>query len=155
MPIYEFETEAGEVVELVYSRDEVPSIGDEIVVDGVRLRRVVSQVTTRDPSEQQNYRLTSVAAPGLGDVLAQERAHRARPDRVPAPVRAPAYDHNGDAVFRSPKELREFAAKSGTYRIANPKEVRQEHARGLAEKRAMEDRAIKERERRAGHRAVE
>jgi len=94
MPTYSFDTEGGKRVELFYTMDESPRIGEVIEVAGAKLTRVLDNVQIDCRKE---IRFTSNGLP------------RNHPD-------APAVNHQGKPVFSSKKQLDEFISKqNGTW----------------------------------------
>lgn len=90
MPRYSFKTESGKEVELVFTMDEAPSIGEEIDVLGMKLVRIpdLPQVDCK-----QDIHFTSSSLP--------------RWDK-----NAARHDADGKPQFESQKAVREYVAKS-------------------------------------------
>lgn len=150
MPIYEFENEAGETREEFFHVSEAVSIGAWTLIDGMPWRRVVSAPALKASVGQENYRLHSEACPNLASIERAERRARYLQEKghaVRMPVRAPAYDEVGRAVFKSPKELHDYCARDGRFKVGNPKEISQQHRAAVVEKRNKDKANIAARER--------
>ena len=91
MPTYTFTTESGKPVELFMTMDEAPAIGQETVIAGQTLLRVVDQV--------------HVAA-----VADKHFTSRSLPRWDPS---APRHNAAGQPQFTSNKEVTEYVKKTG------------------------------------------
>lgn len=93
MPIYEFECpKTGERAEHFFHGSEAPSIGTEVDVDGRAWRRIPSL--------------------GTGSVRVWDREFTAKSQALWHPD-APRHNDEGEAVFRSQREVDEFCARTG------------------------------------------
>lgn len=88
MPYYPFVSDSGEQVELYYSMDDVPDIGETVEEEGIEYKRVLSR---------------------LGGVKVAQpiRSFQIR-DNHPD---VPHYDKEGAACFENKAQAREFAEK--------------------------------------------
>lgn len=151
-PIYEFEDEKHALSEHFFPVNEAPSIGSWVEIDGHAWRRVISAPQIPSSKGQENYRLHSNACPHLSTIEYQERQARHLQEKghpVRMPVRAPAYDDVGRAVFKSPKELHDYCAKDGRFAVGTPEEIRSQHVAKVTEHRKKQQAEIKTRERQA------
>ena len=96
MPIYPFENQAGETLDIVCSMNEVEKypVGEWVDLEGLKLRRQFSKPQTKAPSTQAEMEVHCLQMP------------RWMPE-------APRWDSRGRAVLLSKKEKEEFAAKTG------------------------------------------
>lgn len=150
MPLYEFETADGLIVEAAYRMADAPELGQVVEINGEPCTRVIRTVPqTPEPGEQENFRLHSNSAPNLAAIRHQEaQAHALQEQghRAPMPVRAPAYDEKGRAVFRSKRELDSYAKRDGRFTVRNFSETAQDHARDVHQRRKDDGAAIDYRE---------
>lgn len=138
MPIYEFENEAGEHREEFFRMEDRPQVGAWVEIDGQPWRRVVEAPQIASSKGQENYRLHSEACPNLSSIEYHERRARHLQEKghpVRMPVRAPAYDEVGRAVFKSPKELHDYCAKDGRFSVGTPGEITAQHVSKVTEHR--------------------
>lgn len=150
MPIYEFENEQGERLEHFFPVREAPSIGSWVKIDGQAWRRVIEPPQIPTSKGQENYRLHSEACPNLAAIEHAERKARylqSKGHAVRMPVRAPAYDEVGRAVFKSPKELHDYCERDGRFKVGNPSEIAAKHVEAASGHRAKQLDEIKQRER--------
>ena len=147
MPLYSFESADGEQIERIYVAGEAPHLGEWTEIDGKSYRRIIEMPQIADSKGDHSYRLHSEAAPPLSAIEYQERRARALQARglnEPMPVRAPAYDEVGRAVFRSPQELQEYAKRDGRFVVGDVKGASQDHARIQPEQRRAQLASVKE-----------
>lgn len=90
MPLYEFETDSGEIIEAHFSMSEVPSIGERVNLNGQMATRLVSQ---------HNAQVHGVEA----------FVSRTLPKNDP---RAPRLDKKGRPVFHGKREVEEYLSKT-------------------------------------------
>ncbi len=150
MPIYEFENESGERLEHFFPVLEAPSIGSWVKIDGQAWRRVIEAPQIPSSKGQENYRLHSEACPNLAAIEHAERKARYLQEKghaVRMPVRAPAYDEVGRAVFKSPKELHDYCERDGRFKVGNPKEIAAQHVAATHSKKRKDLSEIAQRER--------
>jgi len=150
MPIYEFENERGERLEHFFPVREAPSIGSWVKIDGKAWRRVIEAPQIPSSKGQENYRLHSEACPNLAAIKHAERKARylqSKGHAVRMPVRAPAYDEVGRAVFKSPKELHDYCERDGRFKVGNPKEIAAQHVAAVTKKKKKDLADIAQRER--------
>lgn len=103
MPLYEFRTAKGEVIEAHYPLKRMPKVGSWVTVNGKRAQRILSRADDRN--EMRGLRVT-------------DYTHEARnmPNlshgRDPA---VPRYSKDGFPVFMTKREIQEFQAKRPQY----------------------------------------
>lgn len=90
MPTYSFKAPSGKIVELFYTMDEAPSIGDEVDVVGMKLVRIPDRVQV-DAKADKHF--TSRSLPRWD-------------------ANAPRHNSVGQPQFASQKEVDEYTAKS-------------------------------------------
>jgi hypothetical protein len=146
MPLYEFETEAGERFDAFFPLGGAPSLGVWGVVEGRFAQRVIGPPQLARPKGQMHDGpIVSEAAPNLAAIEHQDE--RARRFGEPRLVRADHYDHLGRAVFESVDSMKEYAKRDGRFGVGNPREFCAEAARVPGERRKADMAAIAERER--------
>lgn len=100
MPLYSFENIAGDIQDLFYSMKDVPSVGAEIDIDGVKWKRVFTKPnaaisTTSDPysAKDFNKRLDgkNVTVGNMWEASAEASAKRESKDGVD-PIKKKYYD---------------------------------------------------------------
>ncbi len=149
-PVYEFENKSGERLEHFFPVREAPSIGSWVKIDGHAWRRVIEAPQIPSSKGQENYRLHSEACPNLAAIEHAERKARhlqSKGHAVRMPVRAPAYDEVGRAVFKSPKELHDYCERDGRFKVGNPKEIAAQHVAHTHEVRKDAELGVKYRDR--------
>lgn len=149
-PIYEFEDEAGERLEHFFHVREAPSIGSWVEIDGKAWKRVIEPPQIPSSKGQQNYRLHSESCPNLSSIEYAERKARFLQEKghaVRLPVRAPAYDEQGRAVFKSERELHDYCERDGRFKVGNPSEIAHKHVEAVTGHRKKQQSEVRERER--------
>lgn len=91
MPMYDFETPTGEVVEHFFPMAQSPKIGDTVEINGVQCTRLMSDCQTSVRADVQPF------------------VSRTLPPHDP---RAPRQDKKGRAVFHGKREVEEYIAKT-------------------------------------------
>lgn len=131
MPIYSFRTEDGRELEHFFPMGQAPHLGQWTTIEGVECQRVIEPPQlANDKGGMHTGPIVSEGAPSRRQVEGWER--EARKFGLPKPARAPGYDEQGRAVFRSESELREYAKRDGRFVVANPSEIYQDAARAPA-----------------------
>ena len=101
MPIYEFETSTGEVLEQFFPMADAPRVGTEVVIEGVPCVRIF---------ERQHVQCAERHTPFESHSICPKAAKR---------LGHKEFGATGSPIFRSHKQAHEFAAKSeGLYEYA-------------------------------------
>jgi hypothetical protein len=90
MPLYDFQTESGEIIEAHFAMVNAPSIGETIEIDGQPATRLVSK----------HHAQVHGIEPFVSRTL---------PKNDP---RAPRHDKEGRAMFATQREVTEYLAKT-------------------------------------------
>lgn len=103
MPLYEFKTADGEIIEANFPLAKMPKVGSWVTIGGKRARRILSN--SFDKNAMRGVRVTSY------EHEAMNMPHISH-GRDPA---VPRYSENGFPVFRTKREIQEFQAKRPQY----------------------------------------